>query len=124
MEKNSNKDNLENALSNLGNDEAQAPLVAPTIPAQPTTTQTIPASQPTTTQAQPKSTEQQIPKEEEIGFHKGSLNTLMAERNEIVKMITNIEAIMKAHITRLKELGVDIQTQGEGVGTGTGAPAA
>ena len=48
-------------------------------------------------------------KEEEIGFHKGALNTLMAERNELIKMVGNVEAIMQAHISRLKELGVDIK---------------
>jgi hypothetical protein len=47
-------------------------------------------------------------KEEEIGFHKGSLNTLAAERNELIKMIGNIEAIMQAHIKRLQELGINI----------------
>lgn len=47
--------------------------------------------------------------EQEVGFHRGSLNTLVAERNELVKMIGNIEAIMQAHISRLKELGVDIK---------------
>ena len=47
--------------------------------------------------------------EEEIGFHKGALNTLVAERNELIKMIGNIEAILKAHLDRLKELGVDLQ---------------
>jgi len=50
-----------------------------------------------------------MPKEEEIGFHKGALNTLVAERNELVKMVGNVEAIMQAHISRLKELGVDIK---------------
>jgi len=48
-------------------------------------------------------------KEEEAGFHKGALNTLVAERNELVKMVQNVEAIMQAHIKRLEELGVDIQ---------------
>jgi len=53
----------------------------------------------------------QLPKEEEIGFHKGALNTLAAERNELIKMIANVEAIMQAHLKRLEELGVNIQTQ-------------
>jgi len=52
-----------------------------------------------------------MPKEEEIGFHKGSLNTLVAERNELIKMVANVEAIMQAHIKRLQELGVKIDTQ-------------
>jgi len=51
----------------------------------------------------------QMSKDEEIGFHKGALNTLVAERNELVKIVGNVEAIMQAHISRLKELGVDIK---------------
>lgn len=47
--------------------------------------------------------------EEELGFHKGALNTLAAERNELVKMIGNVEAIMQAHMSRLKELGADLK---------------
>ena len=50
-----------------------------------------------------------ISKEEEIGFHKGALNTLINERNELIKMIQNIESIMQAHFKRLEELGVKIQ---------------
>jgi hypothetical protein len=57
------------------------------------------------------SSENEISAEEEIGIHKGALNTLMAERNELIKMIANVEAIMQAHIARLKELGVDIKVQ-------------
>jgi len=49
-----------------------------------------------------------MPKEEEIGFHKGSLNTLAAERNELIKMVANVEGIMQAHLKRLEELGVKI----------------
>jgi hypothetical protein len=44
--------------------------------------------------------------DEEIGFHKGALNTLVAERNELVKMIGNVETIAGVHAKRLKELGV------------------
>ncbi|MAH48595.1 hypothetical protein CMI37_22410 [Candidatus Pacearchaeota archaeon] len=51
--------------------------------------------------------------EEEVGFHKGALNTLMAERDELVKMIANVEAIMQAHLKRLKELGVDLEVKKE-----------
>jgi len=48
-------------------------------------------------------------KEEEIGFHKGSLNTLVNERNELVKMAGVVEGIMQAHLKRLEELGVDVK---------------
>ena len=51
----------------------------------------------------------QMPKETEIGFHQGALNTLVNERNELIKMIQNIEVIMQAHLKRLEELGVKIQ---------------
>ncbi len=52
----------------------------------------------------------EMSQEEEIGMHKGSLSTLAAERNELVKMIANVEAIMQAHLKRLEELGVKIDS--------------
>jgi hypothetical protein len=51
----------------------------------------------------------QMTKEQEIAFHQGALNTLINERNEIFKMIQNVEMVMQAHIKRLEELGVKIQ---------------
>lgn len=47
--------------------------------------------------------------DQEIGFHKGAVNTLMAERAELVKMVGNVEGIASAHVKRLKELGVDVK---------------
>ena len=79
-----NKDSLENALNSA--DSKEQPQKAPE--------NTPPVS-----------------KEEEIGFHKGALSTLANERNELFKMMQNVEAIMQAHIKRLEELGVKIQTQ-------------
>jgi len=79
-----NKDDLENALSSAANDM----------------------------KAGKKESENQLGEmsgEEEIGFHKGSINTLAAERNELIKMVGNVEAIMQAHMGRLKELGVEIE---------------
>lgn len=49
--------------------------------------------------------------EQEIGFHKGSLNTLAAERNELVKMVGNVEAIMQSHLKRLEQLGVNFRKE-------------
>ena len=49
-----------------------------------------------------------ISKEEEIGIHKGALSTLSNERNELIKMIQNVEIIMQAHLKRLEELGIKI----------------
>ena len=50
-------------------------------------------------------------REQEIAFHQGALNTLINERNELFKMIQNVEGIMQAHIKRLEELGVKIQAR-------------
>ena len=88
MEIKTNKQDLEEALSGLGenNAEAQTPV---------------------------EENQPQMTKEEEIGFHKGALNTLAAERNELVKMVGNVEAIMQAHLKRLEELGVKIETKQE-----------
>jgi len=49
-------------------------------------------------------------KEMEIGFHQGSINTLINERNELIKMIANVEGVMQAHMKRLEELGIKIKT--------------
>ena len=53
----------------------------------------------------------QMSKEQEVAFHQGALNTLVNERNELIKMIAQVEAVMQAHIKRLEELGVKIQTK-------------
>lgn len=53
----------------------------------------------------------QISKDEEIGFHKGALNTLANERNELFKMMQNVEGIMQAHLKRLEELGIKIKQE-------------
>jgi len=50
-------------------------------------------------------------KQEQIGFHKGSLATLSKEHQEMVKIVQITEELMKAHIKALKDLGVDIEAQ-------------
>ena len=76
-----NKDGLENALGSGSSEKKEQP----TMP--------------------------QVSKEQEIGHHQGALSTLLNERNELVKMIQNVEAVMQAHIKRLEELGIKIQQQ-------------
>ncbi len=56
-----------------------------------------------------KSDTSEVSKDEEIGFHKGALNTLISERNELIKMVDNVSKIASAHMSRLKELGVDLK---------------
>lgn len=48
-------------------------------------------------------------KEMEIGFHQGALNTLISERNELIRMAQNVDKIVGMHLKRLEELGVKIQ---------------
>ena len=50
-----------------------------------------------------------VSKEEIIGFHKGSIQTLVNERNELIKIIQVTESLIKAHIEELKKLGVEIK---------------
>lgn len=47
--------------------------------------------------------------DEEIGYHKGSVNTLINERNELIKMAQIVESLMQVHLKRLEELGVRLQ---------------
>ena len=53
---------------------------------------------------------QSISEDMEIGFHQGALNTLLNERNELIKVIQQVENVMQAHMKRLEELGVKIKT--------------
>lgn len=47
-------------------------------------------------------------KDEQTGFHKGVVDTLLKERQEMVKIIQIVDSLLKAHIEALKKLGVDI----------------
>ncbi len=47
-------------------------------------------------------------KEEQIGFHKGSLTTLAKEREEMLRILQIVEQLMQMHIKSLKDLGVDL----------------
>lgn len=47
-------------------------------------------------------------KDEQVGFHKGSLSTLAKEREELSRMMGIVEQLMHMHIKALKELGVDL----------------
>lgn len=52
---------------------------------------------------------EQMSKEEQIGFHKGSLSTLAKEREELMRLLQIVEQLMQMHIKGLKELGVDLE---------------
>lgn len=46
--------------------------------------------------------------EERIGYHKGALETLSKEREELSRILQIVEQLMQMHIGELKDLGVDI----------------
>ncbi|MBT4804822.1 hypothetical protein HON71_01485 [Candidatus Woesearchaeota archaeon] len=54
-------------------------------------------------------------KDEQIGFHKGSLATLAKEREEFMRILQIVEQLMQMHIKELKDLGVDLQKQASDV---------
>lgn len=53
--------------------------------------------------------EEKTSREEQVGFHKGSLTTLAKERQELAKLISIVEQLMQMHIKALKDLGVDLE---------------
>ncbi len=50
-------------------------------------------------------------KDEQVGFHKGSIATLSKEREELLRIIQIVEQLMQMHIKELKNLGVDLAAQ-------------
>ena len=52
-------------------------------------------------------------KDEQIGFHKGALATLVKEREEMQKVLSIVEQLMQMHIKALKDLGIDLEAQAQ-----------
>lgn len=50
-----------------------------------------------------------VSKDEQVGFHKGSLTTLAKEREELQRMLSIVEQLMQMHVKALKDLGVDLE---------------
>ena len=50
-------------------------------------------------------------KEEQIGYHKGAIQTLVNERNELVRIAKVAESLIGAHLDELKKLGVNIEPE-------------
>ena len=53
----------------------------------------------------------EMPKDEKVGFHKGSLATLSKEREELMRILQIVEQLMQMHLKELKDLGVDLVAQ-------------
>ena len=63
--------------------------------------------------AKKKAKEPVASKEEQIGFHKGSLSTLVKERQEMLRILQIVEQLMQMHIKGLQDLGVDLAKEAE-----------
>ena len=55
-----------------------------------------------------KNEEKDMNKDEQIGFHKGSLATLAKERQELARILNIVEQLMQMHVKGLQDLGVDL----------------
>lgn len=62
-------------------------------------------------------------KDEQIGFHKGSLATLAKEREELSRMVNIVEQLMQMHVSGLKELGVDLEQMAQQQNAASNQPA-
>ncbi len=63
-------------------------------------------------------------RDEQIGFHKGSLSTLAKERQELARILQIVEQLMQMHVAALKELGVDLEKEAANGGAGAVGEAA
>ena len=50
-------------------------------------------------------------KDEQIGFHKGSIATLSKERAELGRILGIVDQLLSMHAAELKKLGVNIDQQ-------------
>lgn len=50
-------------------------------------------------------------KEEQIGFHKGALSTLIGEQQALSQMMNIVQQVAQAHAKALKDLGVDFEAE-------------
>jgi hypothetical protein len=50
----------------------------------------------------------EMSKDEQIGFHKGSISVLAKEREELTRIVTIVDQLMQMHVKALGELGVDL----------------
>ena len=54
---------------------------------------------------------EKVSKDEQIGFHKGALATLVKETEEMMKIQNIIEQLVQMHIKSLKDFGVDLNKE-------------
>ncbi|MBI2139843.1 hypothetical protein HYU14_02885 [Candidatus Woesearchaeota archaeon] len=61
-------------------------------------------------------------REEQIGFHKGSLATLAKERSEMLRILQIVEQLMQMHIKGLKDLGIDLEQEAKKIASSQQQP--
>lgn len=66
---------------------------------------------------------QNFSKEELIGYHKGALNTLLAERNELIRIVQLTEQLIQAHIKELETLGIKLAPSAPASSPSSSAPS-
>ncbi len=49
--------------------------------------------------------------EEQLGFHKGSIATLVKEREELARLLQIVNSLIQAHVKSLKDLGLDLEKE-------------
>ena len=54
---------------------------------------------------------EQMSKDEQIGFHKGSISVLIKEREELLKIVGITEQLIQMHSKALSDLGVQLSTE-------------
>ena len=54
---------------------------------------------------------EEMSRQERIGFHKGALDTLVKERQELMKLVSITSKLIEMHVSGLKELGIDLTKQ-------------
>ncbi len=52
-----------------------------------------------------------VSKDEQVGFHKGSLTTLAKERQELMRILGIVEQLMQVHLKALKDFGIDLEAE-------------
>jgi hypothetical protein len=62
-----------------------------------------------------------LSKDEQVGFHKGSLATLSKEREELMRILQIVEQLMQMHIHELKGLGIDLVAEAKKASAGGAA---
>ncbi len=54
-----------------------------------------------------------VSRDGKIGFHKGALDSLLKERQELARLISIVEQLINIHAASLKEMGIDIGLKDE-----------